>query len=221
MGGFPAEDFVGRTYGLLTVLERAGRVGRNPGWRCRCTCGLEVIVRSDRLKAGQRKACARNGHYSFSNPLKQAYASEYSSWCRLRSRCAAKTGKSWRNYGAHGVTVCDRWESFAAFVEDMGVKPTPAHSIDRHPDHAGNYEPTNCRWATAKDQSRNLRNSVYVNYRRKRMLLVELAERVLIDPNVLRGRLKNGWNIERAVSKPVRKKRKNRIRSKIPTSAPK
>jgi hypothetical protein len=79
-------------------------------------------------------------------------------WRNMISRCCDPKDKAYIYYGATGVRVCLRWlTSFEAFVTDMGQKPTAKHSIDRYPDPYGDYEPSNCRWATAAEQRRNQR----------------------------------------------------------------
>lgn len=86
--------------------------------------------------------------------------SEYIAWDKMKQRCNNPNTSNYKNYGARGVKVCDRWsESFKNFIADMGEKPSPNHSLDRFPDVNGNYEPSNCRWATYKEQQRNRRDN--------------------------------------------------------------
>lgn len=80
----------------------------------------------------------------------------YVSWQAMKARCANPAHHEWHRYGGRGITVCDRWrDDFAAFLRDMGARPSLAHSLDRFPNNDGNYEPENCRWATRKQQAEN------------------------------------------------------------------
>src|ERR1700747_3183823 len=82
---------------------------------------------------------------------------EYNVWTDMRRRCKTLSAKYFRYYREQGIKVCRRWDSFVNFLADMGLRPSPKHSIDRFPNPYGNYEPGNCRWATTEQQRKNRR----------------------------------------------------------------
>lgn len=81
---------------------------------------------------------------------------EYRSWSSMKERCNNPNSISWKYYGARGITVCERWFKFENFLADMGPRPQGT-TLDRFPNKDGNYEPGNCRWATATEQRANRR----------------------------------------------------------------
>lgn len=130
----------------------------------------------------------------------------YKTWRAMRSRCQNTDDKDYKNYGARGISVCLRWEEFAAFVADMGVRPLDA-TIDRI-DVNGNYEPSNCRWATAVEQSRNKRQNVMVSFNGKTQCIAAWADEIGLERKTLEYRIRAGWNAERALTSPSLIKRK-------------
>ncbi|MEM6791532.1 MAG: hypothetical protein AAF715_28705 [Myxococcota bacterium] len=123
----------------------------------------------------------------------------YKVWRNMVQRCRRQVG------AYRGVSVCERWrESFSAFLEDMGERPTAGHSIDRI-DSAGDYEPRNCRWATAEDQARNRRSVRHLTHpdTGETMCLTEWARRLGLRKSTLHYRVTR-WPLRRALSEPAR-----------------
>lgn len=208
-----ATDLSGIRFGFLVAEQRDGRIGRGAAWRCICDCGQVIRAHAGRLVAGRKKACGIAGHRA-GGERPHAYRfrdmPEHRVWHGMRERCRDPNHSNWANYGGLGIKVCTRWDvSFEAFLSDMGPQPSSKHSIDRFPNPRGNYEPGNCRWATADQQARNKRTSVYVEHGGRRVLLVDVAAKAGLGYSLLAGRLKMGWPLERALSAPVRPRRKN------------
>ena len=125
---------------------------------------------------------------------------EYGIWQGIIQRCENASCRAFKYYGGLGVKVCERWRtSFENFVADMGPRPSPKHSVDRFPNPCGDYEPGNCRWATAQEQARNTRRNLYVSYLGERVLLIELVERLGIRYKPVYEQLRRGVPLGRAL----------------------
>lgn len=162
-------DITGRTFGRLTVVARQGDDGHGHiAWACSCVCGGTIVATGMALKKGTTSSCGclrkesarRNGVLSH-GPVKHggtiAHRSEYMIWKSMVRRATGKgTAEDRELY--FGVTVCNRWRtSFPDFLSDMGPRPFPGASLDRHPNKGGGYEPGNVRWATPAEQANNRR----------------------------------------------------------------
>jgi hypothetical protein len=123
----------------------------------------------------------------------------YRVWRSMISRCTNPNQACWRNYGGRGILVCDRWNSFENFIEDMGPRPSPQHSIDRI-DVNGDYEPNNCRWATKEEQSANRRDNKLVTFRGELIPLFLAAKASGVPVVRFRARVRIGYSADEAGS---------------------
>lgn len=113
-------------------------------------------------------------------------------------RCTCPSSSNFKSYGAKGIKVCERWKRFENFLSDMGEKPD-GFTLDRI-EGKGNYEKSNCRWATNAEQQRNKKVNVKILFRGEEKLLIEVIEQhALVDDPTVRARLKRGWDIETAL----------------------
>lgn len=124
---------------------------------------------------------------------------EYRTWSMMIQRCTNPNRNGWKDYGGRGITVCERWRnSFKAFLEDMGPRPD-GKTLDRWPDKNGNYEKSNCRWATKIEQGNNLRKNRIVIFKGQKMTLTECSRLCGVGPMTLRYRLDQGMTVEEAL----------------------
>lgn len=191
-------DMSGKRFGEWTVIDYAG----NSKWNCVCSCGTRKTVRTNELKNGRSKSCgclARKKH-------DLNYTRLYKTWQNMKERCGNPNCKCYENYGGRGITICNEWRnSFRSFYEwAIANGYAEELSIDRI-DVNGNYEPSNCRWATSEEQANNTRRNHYITYLGRTITLMQAAREYNIPMDTLKGRLYRGWSVEKALSTPVRK----------------
>lgn len=129
---------------------------------------------------------------------------EYLCWWSMKGRCFNPKNASFHRYGGRGITVCERWaSSYLAFLEDMGRRPSPEHSIDRI-DNDGNYEPGNCRWATKSEQGGNTSTNRILAMGGQKHLLCEWGKITGINEATIASRIDDyGWSVEKALTVPA------------------
>lgn len=126
----------------------------------------------------------------------------------MKDRCLNKRGDMYKDYGARGITVCDRWrDSFEAFLEDMGPRPSRKHELDRR-DNEGPYSAENCQWSTKHEQANNKRNNILVTVGADTMTVAQWGRKMGVSDFMIHKRLKRGWAAEEAVMTPPSAMRK-------------
>ena len=123
---------------------------------------------------------------------------EYLIWVSMRQRCNNSKNKKFSYYGGRGIAVCERWKSFANFFADMGMRPTQNHSIDRK-NNRGNYEPSNCRWATASEQANNTKRNIFVVVAGERMPISKACQLLGLKYGTAISRIHRGQSPQQAI----------------------
>ncbi|MHB8727609.1 MAG: hypothetical protein ACYC9K_01070 [Sulfuricaulis sp.] len=201
------KTMVGMTFGRFRVLEMAGTGKYGALWKCVCECGQLRIVRGTALRAGMSRSCGCLASEIAAKRLtKHGHArpkfrtSEYVIWVDMIQRCTNPRSAAYADYGGRGISVCERWMKFEAFLVDMGARPTN-HTLDRRDNNKG-YLPENCWWRTAQQQGRNRRSNLLIEFQGTKLTLAEWAERTGLRRDTISYRLRSGWDTGLALTTP-------------------
>lgn len=191
----------GQVFHYLTVLSSNGTK-----CLCRCICGGTTTAHRYDLHRGHTKSCGCKRIESVrlrrTSHGESKTGGEYDVWCQMKSRCYSRNNPTYKNYGGRGIKVCDRWKKYENFLDDMGRRPSPKHSIERK-NNDGDYEPGNCIWATRTEQCRNKRNNRWITYKGERLTLSEWAKKAGMRRTTLRMRLDvYKWSFAKAITPP-------------------
>ncbi len=150
------------------------------------------------------------GNYRHGGTTETTKSPEYIVWSAMRDRCTNPKNNRYARYGGRGISVCGQWNDFVVFRADMGLRPSPQHTIERK-DNDGNYEPDNCRWATRSEQNNNQSHTRMLTAFNRTLSVSAWAREIGITRESLRDRLARGMSVEDALSKaPVGHGRKRR-----------
>lgn len=222
-------DISGKRFGRLVAIEYAGKITSEISpttislWKCKCDCGNQITVRYPALISGNTRSCGclldesrkinnvnkrKSVSHDFvfegnldNHPLRLI-------WKSMLMRCNNPNVMGYKHYGGRGIKVCDRWSGdlgFENFVKDMGERPTPEHTLDRV-DYNGDYEPSNCRWATHEAQCNNKRNNSYVVLNGEEITCAQLCKRYGFYYTYVTYQLRQGIDINFIIKNQLRPK---------------
>lgn len=222
--GKKLRDLSGQRFGILTVERRGEDDQRNQKvtWICKCDCGNVKTVRSNDLVRGKVTSCGCNANLTGSEAKAfkhgRAGTKVHHIWKEMRRRCSNSDHLNYESYGGRGITVCERWDSFESFLEDMG-EPEPGMSLDRIDNNKG-YSKENCRWISHVEQCNNRRNNIFLTIDGVTKTLTQWSRESGINYRTILRRLKTKQNPKDAVFLPVRKSKSVQTISTCKSSSP-
>jgi hypothetical protein len=192
----------GIRFNRLTIVKEVEKRGAFRRFSCRCDCGNELVTTLNSLRTGHTGSCGcfmrerlRASRLKHGHTTNHGHTRIYNIWSGMIGRCTNQNEPTWDNYGGRGIKVCERWLEFENFLADMG-EPPAGMSIDRYPNNDGNYEPSNCRWATSQDQANNRRSNVSMTAFGMTKTLAAWARSIGITQQTLQSRLRRGGSSE-------------------------
>lgn len=194
-------DLTGEKFGRLTALYRVAKgKGGQTRWYCKCDCGGESISPSYYLRTVQKgcKKCTQIGRPTHG----LSHLPEFSIWAQMKQRCDNPDCEAYKHYGGRGIRYSPNWINFEVFFKDMGPRPSKKHTLERN-DNDGNYEISNCRWATRKEQARNFRHNVILEFQGQKKCISEWGEIYGLKHDTIASRLERGFSIEKALMTPI------------------
>jgi len=196
-------DLTGKIFNKLYVIEKSNKTNKHKDvlWLCLCDCGEYKLCATGALQHGGNKSCGcsigRRTHGDWNLRIRRI-------WVGMMARCNNHNATSWHNYGAKGIEVCDEWNDYSAFKSwayNNGYNDKL--TLDRFPNKKGNYCPSNCRWATYKQQANNKSNNRTIKFKGQLKTISEWADEMNISQQRIRDRLTLGWTIKDALTKPI------------------
>lgn len=185
-----AIDLTGVKLGML-ICDSPNTTGKLRKWNCTCECGRTTIVATNKLTSGHTRSCGcitteirrSNGKQNLEHGRGHGIKDlTYRSWTSMRARCRPNYKKA-EHYFDRGIRMTDRWNSFELFLADMGERGI-GETLDRI-DVNGNYEPSNCRWASAKTQQRNRRNTNYLQFKDGERIAMDVADEIGVKKSAM------------------------------------
>lgn len=210
-------DLTGMRFGKLTVISRSEnrfigkRKASKPYWLCQCDCGNTKEICGDNLRSGSSNSCGcETSRSTIERSEKHGFARRgknrsrlYSIWAKMISRCECKNDKAYCFYGERGISVCEEWHEFVVFKDWAYANGYLDNlTIDRI-DFNGDYEPSNCRWITQSEQTRNTRRNTFVTLGDVTHCLKEWCDELNLNYTTVQARRKKGMDIYDAMFTPV------------------
>lgn len=209
-----AKDITNQQFGRLLIVGPIGRdINRHIVWLCKCECGNMCDVSSNQLASRKKQSCGClrieiatdrvRTHGLSKHPL-------YSTWDSMIQRCKFTNHRAYKNYAGRGIEVCQEWQesiqSFIDHVEHLPYASEKGYSLDRIDNSLG-YFPGNVRFASPAEQNRNMRSTHLLTYDSKTQCVEDWAKELGIPALTLRSRLRLGWNTEKALMQPIKKRK--------------
>lgn len=200
------EDWIGRKFGRLTATDVVRHEGAGSVIECQCECGVIILAKTGNLNKGSTSSCGclalerRSTH-------KKTNSRVYVIWRGMKSRCRPNSRNA-PNYFNRGITVCERWQAFENFYEDMG-DPPEGLTLERKDNNKG-YSKDNCKWATYEEQLSNTRNNNLITAFGKTQTLTRWAREAKMPVTTLKNRLYRAkMSPEQALRAPIYAKQRN------------
>lgn len=191
---------IGETRHDLTAIKKVGS-GRAGRLLVRCSCGVEKMIRLDNF--GHTKTCGHKKGGRFTHGMSGTPIHDV--WKAMMNRCYSVNASAYPQYGGAGVKVCDAWQTFEGFYEDMADSFFDGATLDRIDNDLG-YGQDNCRWATPTEQNRNKSNNIRGMLYGREVCLQEAIELVgIVEYRTAWDRIKAGWTFYKAVTTPPKK----------------
>lgn len=203
-------DLSGKRYGRLIAIRESDKKSKSGHimWVCQCDCGNKKIVSSTHLVNGAIRSCGcllrettieRNHQEKVKHGMKNTKI--YAVWNGMKQRTMNPNSKQYKNYGARGITICDEWrDSFESFYKWSCENGYEENLTIERVNVNGNYEPSNCKWATKKEQANNRRSNRIIEYQGKKLTVSQWADELGIPYARLEKRFEKGYSIEKALS---------------------